>query len=383
MLPVTFRPPLCYHGAMKITPTSLSSPEYIPGLHALRVYAAISVVIGHVHEFIPGWFLIDVNSGILSYLTLTGSGAVTLFYVLSGFLLMSLLLSEKRQRDQISVTNFYARRMRRIVPLYYLVLAVTVGVSIATAPNYGIVFGRQFDALQIPATLLFAAYIPLALNSVSGMVSHYWSLGVEVVFYALAPWLAAARRVPLALGLVIALRLLILALTPFDSPVHQIALYLKVDALAIGGLFAWFWQTQRPLVERWLTPLPARIVLILAFGVLVVVEIPAHNVLIDYALTLVSGWLILNVSAGYFVIENRFARWLGNLTYGIYLWHMLALFVVGASGMAGVRVYAAVIGITVLLAAVTYHFVERPVLRRQPARPVPDVELLPAGIEGG
>ncbi|MBK8031622.1 MAG: hypothetical protein IPK17_19445 [Chloroflexi bacterium] len=43
--------------------------RYIPGLHTLRVYAALSVVVGHVHEFIPGWFPIDVNTGILRNLT--------------------------------------------------------------------------------------------------------------------------------------------------------------------------------------------------------------------------------------------------------------------------------------------------------------------------
>ena len=362
-------------------PSTSQAPEYIPGLHALRVYAALSVIIGHVHLFIPGWFLIDVNTGLLRSLTLTGAGAVTLFYVLSGFLLTSILLREKRKRAQIDVMGFYVRRMRRIIPLYYFVLAITAAVSIATAPNYGIVFARQFNAVQFPATMLFAAYIPLALNSISGMVSHYWSLGVEIVFYALAPWLAASRRVPLAFGSVIAARLLILALTPFESPVHQIVLYLKVDSLAIGALFAWLWYTRRSALERTLTTLPARIGLILALAVIIVVEMPEHNVLIDYAVTFAAAWLIVNVYAGHFVIENRVVRWLGDLTYGMYLWHMLALFIVGASGMAGVRVYAAVIGITVLLAFISYQFVERPFLSRRP-RLVPPEETLPAGIEG-
>ncbi|MBK8024241.1 MAG: acyltransferase [Chloroflexi bacterium] len=93
----------------------------------------------------------------------------------------------KRQRDQIDVLGFYLQRIRRVVPLYYVVLAVTAVVSIATAPDYAIVFGRQFDAVQFPAAILFAAFIPLALASISGMVSHYWSLGVEMVFYALMP----------------------------------------------------------------------------------------------------------------------------------------------------------------------------------------------------
>ncbi len=364
-------------------PSNTRKTQYIAGLHALRIYAAVSVVVGHVHQFIPGWFLIDVNTGILRNFTLTGGSAVILFYVLSGFLLTWILLSEKRRRDQIDVIGFYRRRMRRIAPAYYLVLAITAAVSIATAPDYAIVFGRQFNPIQFPASALFATYIPLALNSVSGMVSHLWSLGVEIVFYALIPWLVLARRVPLALVLVIFVRMLILALTPYESPIHQIVLYLKVDSLAIGALFAWFWYYQRPLIERTLTTLPARICLIVAVAVIIVVEMPSHNVVVDYAVTLVSGWLILNISAGRFVIENRFVLWMGNLTYGIYLWHMMALFIVGASGMAGVRVYVAVFGIALGLAFITYQLVERPMLGQRRPRALPAAaKVLPGGIEG-
>lgn len=381
-LRVQFSNFLCYYAGMHIS-FNASTTRYIPGLHALRAYAAISVVIGHVHEFVPGWFLIDVHTGILRNLTLTGGGAVLLFYVLSGFLLTSILLSEKERAQQIDVVGFYRRRLRRIVPLYYLVLAITAAVSIITAPHYGIVFGRQFDAFQFPATMFFAAFIPLALNSVSGMVSHFWSLGVEIVFYGLVPWLVRPHRVPLLLGLVIAVRLLLLALTPTDTALHQIVLYLKVDSLAIGGLCAWLWYYQRPAIERTVTTLPARLALIATFGLLVVSEVPAHNVLLDYAMTLMSAWLILTISAGHFVIENRFVRWLGNLTFGIYLWHMLALFIVGASGMAGVRVYVAVFGIALGLAYITYQLVERPFVgKRRPQAAAPARTRLPGGIEG-
>ncbi|MBK8031621.1 MAG: hypothetical protein IPK17_19440 [Chloroflexi bacterium] len=96
-------------------------------------------------------------------------------------------------------------------------------MSIATAPDYGIVFGRQFNALQYPATALFAASSPmLAMNSVSGMISHFWSPSVEVIFYGLLPWVVRARFIRLTFGLVIGLRPLLLALTPVESPLHQI-----------------------------------------------------------------------------------------------------------------------------------------------------------------
>ncbi len=365
-----------------ITPPASRITGYIPGLHALRAYAALSVIIWHVSHFIPGWFQVDVNTGILLQLTMTGTDAVTLFFVLSGFLLTSILLEEKHECDQVDVRRFYLRRVRRIASLYYLVLLVTAAVSIATAPDYAIVFARQFDSVQFPAALGFAAFVPLALDSISGMISHYWSLGVEVIFYALAPTLALTRRVPLALGLVIGLRLLILALTPPESAVHQIALHMKVDALAIGALFAWLWHTRRLSVEHVLTTLPARIVLALALGILILFETPVHNVAIDYGVALASGWLIVNVTAGHFVVENKITRWLGDISYGMYLWHMLALFAVGASGIAGVRSYAAVIATTLLLASLSYRVVERPFMRSRRRHPVATANIF-QGRTGG
>ncbi|MBK8024242.1 MAG: hypothetical protein IPK19_23105 [Chloroflexi bacterium] len=78
-------------------------------------------------------------------------------------------------------------------------------------------------------------------------------------------------------------------------------LYPKVDSLAVGALFARLWLHRRTPVERTLTTRPARIGPVLASAVLVVVETPSHNVLIDYIVTFVSGWLIpLNISAGTF-----------------------------------------------------------------------------------
>lgn len=339
---------------------------YIPGLHALRGYAALSVVVWHVNGYGRIWFAGEGNTSALALVTLTGTDAVTLFYVLSGFLLVSQLLSS---RPHIDVRTFYDRRTRRILPLYYLVLLVTILFSAAFATVMPNIFKPEFNDVQFLAAAVFAAYIPLSLGLMSGMLSHLWSLGVEMGFYTLAPWLASARRVPLALTGVLALRLLVLAATPTDSPLNNIALYLKVDVLAIGGLFAWLWR-ERPNLAAKVTTVSAQLTLVTAWLILIAVETPSHNILIDYTVALASGLLIVNIAAGQLVIENRITRWLGDVSYGVYLWHMLILFVAGLVGLRGIALCSATIAATLALATITHRHVESPFLRkRKPVAP--------------
>ncbi|MBK8031620.1 MAG: hypothetical protein IPK17_19435 [Chloroflexi bacterium] len=95
---------------------------------------------------------------------------------------------------------------------------------------------------------------------------------------------------------------------------------------------------------------------------------------------MVGSW---NISAGHFVIENRFVRWLGNLTYGIYLWHYAgAEFIVGASGMAGICAPQRS-GPSWRWAYVdTYQLIERPILGERRPQATPPRRTLPREMEG-
>ena len=104
---------------------------YLPGLNGLRAIAALSVVIAHVSQ--EG--IADFGLPRLFDLPMAGYG-VTLFFVISGFLITYLLISEIKKTDTVSVSKFYIRRILRIWPIYYLFILISVIVfSLLNSPT--------------------------------------------------------------------------------------------------------------------------------------------------------------------------------------------------------------------------------------------------------
>lgn len=343
---------------MVMTPT-----KHLPGLQTLRTFSALSVVTWHIPGFAAEWFSFARDESPIQHLFMTGTDGVTLFFVLSGFLLTHLLLIERRDTGRIDKRRFYARRARRILPLYYVVLAASGLLAASAGVAFPDVFGVFGKPDYVAATALVLANVPFALGSM-GVLVHFWSLGVEWQFYALAPHLASARRVWLALGLLVGVRLVLLALFRGIEPLYELVLYCKVDVIAIGGLFAYAWHNA-PRIVALLTSARVRRVVLALFALTVVIESPLHDPLFDLCATLIYGVLVLNVAtARLSVVENCVTRWLGDVSYGVYLWHMLALFIVGLLGMRGVGLYVGTIGLTLALAAFSYYYIERPFLRR-------------------
>ncbi|MBK8300789.1 MAG: acyltransferase [Chitinophagaceae bacterium] len=156
---------------------------YFPGLNGLRAIAAIAVVISHItlglEEFdldphIFGTFPDGQPMG----LSLAGYG-VTIFFVLSGFLITYLLQVEK-ESQAINIKKFYFRRILRIWPLYYLYFFLSVSVAI--------IYGLGISKTSVVLYTFYAANIPFILGTALPFLSHYWSLGVEEQFYLFWPW---------------------------------------------------------------------------------------------------------------------------------------------------------------------------------------------------
>jgi peptidoglycan/LPS O-acetylase OafA/YrhL len=148
---------------------------YFPGLNGLRAIAAIAVVLSHIDQcsYLFGLKSIGFcNSGI-------ASDGVTLFFVLSGFLITFLLLKEKKVSSNINIRNFYIRRVLRIWPIYYTVIIVTCFL-LGYVPTIG--YKRQ---TLIPSISLFAlmmaniSYVLYCFTSLAPL----WSVGVEEQFY--------------------------------------------------------------------------------------------------------------------------------------------------------------------------------------------------------
>jgi peptidoglycan/LPS O-acetylase OafA/YrhL len=208
----------------------------IPSLDGLRAISIMLVVVGHLSERFPKFGSVyDAALAVLSY---AGLG-VSIFFVISGFLITGLLLTEVERKGNISLPDFYLRRAFRIFPAYYVFLGVllVLWATMKIAPT-------SWDMLSA------ALYILNYANArPAWWVGHTWSLCIEEQFYLLWPvslmLLKKDRARWLALLLVVAAPLLRIGtyflLPDFRGRIGGM-LHTRVDMLMFGCLLAIFYQ---------------------------------------------------------------------------------------------------------------------------------------------
>lgn len=150
-------------GEFNQLPLSLKK-SYYPSLNGLRGISILSVVLSHVGRDRSWLCFIDGGIG------------VQIFFILSGFLITSLLLKEKIIKGKISLKSFYIRRFLRIIPVAYLFLIVLIFLN-----N---IFNLKITLLSFFTGFMFLKNIPVTYDWYTG---HYWSLSTEEQFYLLAP----------------------------------------------------------------------------------------------------------------------------------------------------------------------------------------------------
>jgi peptidoglycan/LPS O-acetylase OafA/YrhL len=158
------------------------SQEMIGGLDFLRAVAVLLVVVGHISE------------GAGKYIPLLGDASgigVGIFFVISGFLINHLLMNEFERTGGLNIGSFYRRRCARLLPVFFLYVAVVVSVRIMKGQPV------PWDAV-VAALFYFINYHQAWTGAESNIVSHCWSLAVEEQFYFLWPMilvlLMKARR---------------------------------------------------------------------------------------------------------------------------------------------------------------------------------------------
>src|SRR3984957_16383808 len=161
----------------QLTRADYERRKYLPELDGLRAISVLLVVTVHLHDFEAVWKW------------LAGWQGVTVFFVLSGYLITTLSLREEGQGGAVSLAAFYVRRSLRIFPLYYLVLAAYCGLI------FGLGLNPEKKFLlsgAMPYYLLYFQEVPFfyGLPGESGIVQHAnipfyqsWSLGIEEKFY--------------------------------------------------------------------------------------------------------------------------------------------------------------------------------------------------------
>lgn len=325
---------------------------HFSGLNTLRFFAAYFVVLHHGETIRAKYGLPNFED--FSFFK-NGSLAVSFFFVLSGFLITYLLLSEIKKTDNISLPKFYMRRVLRIFPLYYLL--VFIGLIIIPLFLNLIHFPNTQPYDTATGGVLFLFFLSFVVNALFGshLLEPLWSIGVEEYFYLIwAPLFKFFKdhilKVIVGVILVKSFIVLFFALQKNISPplsiLGDILLSLKFELMSIGGLGAYAVFHHRSRVENTFVFRPLFQILFLtilmirlfASGYLTqndsfIGEIyrflfltPLLGIYIEGSLFL---WLILNVSVNpkpLLKLNNPILEKLGEISYGIYMYQMLTIF---------------------------------------------------------
>ena len=347
-----------------------------PGLDGLRGIAIVLVVWVHTVAFLA-------PAGLPTWARLPGGGfGVELFFVLSGFLITTLLLEERARSGRISIRGFYGRRARRLFPAAF---ATLVAWSVAWLLGGG---SARALARSVVVVLTYSTdYFKNEHRDVIVGLGHFWSLAVEEQFYFVAPVILLVllrRRVPLGwiaggaaatAAVVVAWRSVLLA----SHPVGDVAFRAdaRCDGLLLGVALAAAWKAGMVRTARLG---PAALVGFLALAVLTppaVIDGQAGSLVSAFAVVL-AGVMVASVLAPGRLADWMSASWLryiGRISYSLYLWHVPVIVFVWSrlAASAGARMVVAVVA-SFAVAALSRRFVEEPFLRRP--RRVPSADLV-------
>jgi peptidoglycan/LPS O-acetylase OafA/YrhL len=338
---------------------------YRPDIEGLRAVAVLAVLLFHIG--LP--------------LTTGGFVGVDVFYVISGFLITGLLLREGHDSGRIDLLRFYARRMRRLLPAALVVIVVTLVASavIVTPLRLTDIAGDAAAAALYVANFRFAldATNYLAMEAPSPLL-HYWSLGVEEQFYLFWPLILLVATRIFSLRFV-GLFFVVLAAASFALSFYW------TDASPAWAFFSPFtraWELAAgALIAVGLLRIPARaprftasvavvfgLTLIIASVVLLSDETPFPGVA---ALAPVAGTALVILGGvrgptmpGRILLANPLSRYLGRISYSLYLWHWPILILVPmALGNDELIVRIGLAWLAVLIAIVSTELIEQPFRR--------------------
>lgn len=364
-----------------------SKPAWLPGLNALRFFAAALVVVMHTHNNMQVAGLPQLPALPVLF---KGLSAVSFFFVLSGFLITYLLLKEKESTDTISIKKFYLRRVFRIWPLYFMVAGIGMFFYWKMVPALHLHFENDYP--HILAIMLYSFFLANLMNSlyhVGGILHITWSIAVEEQFYLFwAPLVKKIKKkLPLAITVVTVLSLVINVLNNFnafglDKGWQAFIATLQFHYMSIGAVFAWLlfhkkeWLMSRPVFSKksWQWILTGLILLyFFAYNRNIIGE-----ALMPIPLGFLFGWLIINISSNpkrIFSLEHPLLNYLGKISYGIYMFHMPVVYATSFLFQHLPQItkipelyfplfFITVFSITISLAAVSWRLIEQPILKR-------------------
>ena len=357
--------------------------KQIKGLDTLRAFAVFFVLVQHFGV----WFDNTSPSGrfIKDVLIPDGGAGVYLFFVLSGFLITSILLNAKNidqgARPLSVLKNFYIRRSLRIFPVYYFLLFLLVAIDYPDVRKYFVYFATY--------TSNILTYRTNAWNS----FSHTWTLAVEEQFYLLWPWLIIFvnnKYLRYVFFAAIITGIVSTYITLMQGHMTALLVFNSFDAFGLGSMYAWA-RLNDKRARQFETAIKILVVptLIVYFSWKLNYLYPTPfsvPCLVKTVNSVIAMWLIIlvvrNKSAwiGKYFLGNRFLNYIGKISYGLYLYHYVYLMYF--CGKVNQYLYDITlpypqvnkvirdshvdywiqVAIMVLIASISYYLIEKPLL---------------------
>ncbi|MEM7662713.1 MAG: acyltransferase family protein [Pseudomonadota bacterium] len=353
-------------------------------IQGLRAIAVLLVLISHIWpEALPGGFI-----------------GVDVFFVISGFLITDMLAREADSTNGILLANFYARRVRRLLPAASVVLIfILVGtLLILPAPRWADVTHQVIAAAVYMQNWVLAANTVdyWATGAAPTPVQHYWSLSIEEQFYIIWPLaiilisnIASIFRIPMRrplaifLGVVFLLSLYASISMSSSAPEEYFYTHTRIWELALGGLLAL--AALKPLGSRQLQLSAYAMGLSAIFSAALMFNeelvFPGYIALIPTLATALLIWAGNLEISGYSVLGNSIFKYLGDRSYSIYLWHWpLIIFANYLWAEVSFVIGAGLIATTLLVSHFSYALLEKPFQRLSKQNPKRNWRAIGAGI---
>lgn len=342
---------------------------YLSGLNGLRAIAAMSVLIAHVSQ--EG----IADFGLPKFINLPMAGyGVTLFFVISGFLITYLLTQELKKTTTIKIKNFYVRRILRIWPIYYLFIIICL---------LAFLYLDQTDQIFVKELwfyIFFAANIPFITHSGIMILVHYWSIGVEEQFYLFWPWIVRLSKSNLLrITIILAVVLLIAKLTVWgiwgsSSIIYRFFMVTRFHCMIIGAIAAILYAYNNRVIVNIISHKATQAIswvlfFSMGFGIVNIPAVIGQELIALASTSMILGQIICNKRL--FNLETKFFDFIGKISYGIYVIHPLIIILLSHLFkqldidiyLKLLLVYLSVSISTILIAWISYKYYETPFLK--------------------
>ncbi len=376
---------------MEVNKLQLKNTIYFPNLNGVRFIAAFSVLIHHIEQVKWAFHVPNLYSNHL--IKNMGKLGVCLFFVLSGFLITYLLLSEKAKTGTIHTPNFYIRRILRIWPIYLLIVLFAFFVFPhipffihADSTNF---YTDSNTWRRLSLFLLVLPNLAFILYGSPYLCSQTWSIGVEELFYYVWPWLIKYANLKSILTTVFIFLASLAFITVFYVEVVGHTLYtdyfviaekflgqFRIFTLALGGGTALLLYRKKYAVLAFLFQKQTQILIYALFFLSLVFNIHPSPFNLEFY-SCFFAFFILNVSSNPNSIINLEYDWisyLGKISYGLYIYQTaMTVFSIRliqwyfgndlSLPAFNFLLYSLSIGLTIAVSAASYRFFEQPFLK--------------------